>query len=132
MCNINLIILFCLAAASDAEMKLLTAHNKQEFKDLLYELPDLARELKSPDKANDALFIYLMRIRTGRTYEEIATHFGISVNTVQRRCDTVRDIMKKVIVPRYINYEMSRTELLSHKSQTAYSLTTTIMQTVYI
>lgn len=100
-------------------MKLYTGHNKEEFTGLLQEMPDLVQEFESQHKASDALYIYLMRIRTGRTYEEIGMHFGASISTVQRRCDFVRDVMKKVIVPRYVNFEMPRNELLSHKSETS-------------
>lgn len=100
-------------------MKLLTAHSKAEFTALLAELPDLSRELKSSDKASDALFIYLMKLRTGRTYDEIALTFEVSAKTVERRCDLVRSILKRVIVPRYINFEMNRDEMVAHKSVTS-------------
>lgn len=100
-------------------MKLLSGHDKEEFNALLSELPDLVEELKSNDKASDALYIYLMRLRTGRSYSEIGLHFSISSRTVARRCNLVRDTMKRVFVPRYVNFEMNRTELLSHKSETS-------------
>lgn len=100
-------------------MMLYTGHDKHEFKALMEEMPNLIQELKSEEKASDALYIYLMRIRTGRTYEEIGIHFGISANTVQRKCDYVREVMKKEIVPRYINFKMSRDDILSHKSETS-------------
>lgn len=100
-------------------MKLLTAHDKAQFKELLHELPSLAEELGSNDKASDALFMYLMRLRTGQTYEEIAIHFAVSPSTVQRRLDLVRNILNRVIVPRFLNYEMDREELLGNKSATS-------------
>lgn len=67
-------------------MEILTAHDKTEFNNLLNELPGLTEELHSKQAASDALFIYLMRLRTGRTYDEIALDFGISASTVRRRC----------------------------------------------
>lgn len=100
-------------------MKLLSGHDKREFNILFTELPELLSEFKSNDKASDALFIYLMRIRTGRTYEEIGLHFGLSLKTIQRRCDFVRDVLKRMIVPRFINFDMSRSDLVSHKSKTS-------------
>lgn len=103
-------------------MKMLTAHGKTEFKSLLCELPSLTEELESKEKASDALHIYLMRLRTGRTYDEIGFEFGLSKSTIRRRCDLVRDTLKRVIVPRYINYEMNREELVAHKSMTSHIL----------
>lgn len=100
-------------------MRLYTAHGKDEFKALLHEIPELHTELKSHDKASDALFIYLMKIRTGRSYEEIGMHFGVSIATVSRRCDLVRYVLKQKLVPRYVNFEMTRDELLSHKSESS-------------
>lgn len=105
--------------ADDTEMKLLSGHSKEEFKKLLCDVPDLVNEFKTKDKASDALYIYLMRLRTGRTYEEIGVHFRIPVKTVQRRCDVVREILKKSIVPANVNFEMPRNELLEHKSKTS-------------
>lgn len=96
-----------------------TAHDKSAFNELLDELPDLVHELKSKDKASDALFIYLMRLRTARTYQEIAIHFGVSISTVERRCDLVRSILKRVVVPRYVNVELNREELVRRKSATS-------------
>ncbi|XP_031622973.1 uncharacterized protein LOC116340560 [Contarinia nasturtii] len=110
------------SCTGEEEMKLLSGHTKHDFKMLLNELPDLFEELKSNDKASDALFIYLMRLRTGRSYQEVGFHFDVSRRTVQRRCNLVRDVLKRVIVPRYINFEMSRAELLSHKSETSHIL----------
>lgn len=101
-------------------MKLYTAHDKQQFKELLGEIQsDLVLDLKSQSKASDALFIYLMRLRTGRPFEEIALHFGVSAATVYRRCELVRTVLKKIIVPRFVNFEMDRAELIAHKSETS-------------
>lgn len=100
-----------------------TAHDKQQFKALLSEVrADLMNVLHHESKASDALYIFLMRLRTGRTYNEIGMHFGVSETTVTRRCDLVRDILKRVVVPRYVNFGMDRAELVSNKSQTSHIL----------
>lgn len=96
-----------------------TGHSKHEFNEILSEVPDIARELKSVDKASDALYIYLMRLRTGRCYDEIGLHFGVSDHTVMRRCDLFRTILKRTLVPRYINFTMSREQSMAHKSNTS-------------
>lgn len=97
-------------------MRAHTAHSKEEFGKLLLELPSLTEELNSTKKASEALHMYLMKIRTGQSNESIGSLFGVSRTTVQRRCDIVRKLMKQTIVPRYINYERSRDELISRKS----------------
>lgn len=95
-------------------MLLYTAHTNDQFNSLLNELPSLKEELGL--KAADALFMYLMRLRTGRTLLEIATHFRVSKSTVQRRIELVRERLNIVIVPQYLNFERDRENLVSHKS----------------
>lgn len=97
-------------------MLMYTAHKKSDFNTLLEESNIVAVELDSRDKTSDALFMYLTRLRTGRTFEEIASDLGVSECTVRRRCQVVRTALKNAIVPKYINYEMGREELQAHKS----------------
>lgn len=118
----NFVIVFEYSYFSDAnniEMKHFTAHDKFEFNALLNELPELDHELKSKDRASDALYMYLMKLRTGYTYQDIAFHFGVSKCTVLRRCNLVRSYLTKNIVPRYVNLELDRAELLNQKSATS-------------
>lgn len=99
---------------TDREMLLYSAHTNYQFNNLLNELHCLQEDLGS--KAADALLMYLMRLRTGRTLIEIATHFGVSKTTVQRRIELVRERLNIAIVPRYLNFERDREDLVSHKS----------------
>lgn len=101
---------------SDAEMKTYTAHTKEEFNTLLSILPCLVEELHSRDKASDSLFTYLTKIRTGHSHEEIGLLCRVSKATVTRRCDLVRNHLKSVVVPLYLNVERNRQELVAQKS----------------
>lgn len=104
------------SGTSDKEMKMYTAHTKTEFNDLLNEIPSILEDIGCKDKASNALFMYLMKIRTGRSHEEIGAYFNVSRSTVQRRCDLVRSILRRVVVPRYLNFERSREEMATMKS----------------
>lgn len=99
---------------------LYTAHTKDNFDSLFAELPSLAEVLG--EGANDVLFIYLMKLRTGRSNIEIATHCQCSKTTIQRRISVVRDILKRVIVPKYLEFERSREDLVSYKSKLSSAL----------
>lgn len=104
------------SGTSEKEMMIYTAHAKADFNNLLGELSSVIEELGCRDKASDALFMYLMKIRTGRSHEEIGLHFNVSRTTVQRRCDLVRSCLRSVIVPQHLNYERNREELASMKT----------------
>lgn len=101
-------------------MKMYTAHTKSEFNALLDELPTLQEQLSL--KSSDALFMYLMKIRTGCTNDEIAAHCGISARTVQRRIETVRSTLRNVIVPKYLKFPRPREDLVTRKSTTSSAL----------
>lgn len=50
----------------------MTGLTKNEFISVLNEVPPIENELEG--KASDALFIYLMKLRTGRPISDIASH----------------------------------------------------------
>lgn len=102
------------------EMKLYTAHTKVEFNALLNELPNLQENQGT--RSSDALFMYLMKIRTGCPHSEIASHCGTSERTVQRRICVVRDALRSLIVPKYLKLDRSREELVARKSITSSAL----------
>lgn len=78
--------------------------------------------IEQTELANDALFMYLMKLRTAHTCKEIASLFEVSDMTVRRRIDIVRRAMKSVIIPKYVNYERTREELVAKKSQISHLL----------
>lgn len=101
-------------------MFLYTAHTKEEFDSLLSEVPSLVEEYGTG--ASDSLFFYLMKLRTGRSNVEIAAYCGNSPSTIQRRILVVREILSRVIVPKYLEFERGRDDLVSHKSKMSSAL----------
>lgn len=101
-------------------MKMYTAHTKSEFNTLLNEVPMLQQQLW--EKSSNALFMYLMKIRTGCSLIEIAAHCGSSERTVRRRVHDVRSILHGVIVPGYLKYPRAREELVARKSAMSSAL----------
>lgn len=114
-------IILMFIESSDKQMLLYTWHTKEEFNLLLMNLPLLIHDL-GQQKASDALCMYLMKIRTGKSHEEVSTHFGVSKTTVQRRCDAVRERLKATIVPLYMNFKRNRADLISRKSAMSHVL----------
>lgn len=102
---------FCLDC-SDEEMLMLTGHTKIEFKRLLHECASL-RAIKG---SSDALFMYLMKMRTARTQQDIAFYFKISDRTVSTKIAVVRKCLVTDIAAKYLNYARTRDDLLSHKT----------------
>lgn len=90
---------------------MLTSFSKVDFKTLLHECPSLKI---LPGCSSDALFMYLMKMRTARSLAEIANYFNVSIATISTKIATVRQALLKDIVPLYVNFERSREEILSH------------------
>lgn len=97
---------------SDEEMLMLTGHSKIEFKQLLHECASL-RAIKG---SSDALFMYLMKMRTARTQQDIGFYFKISDRTVSTKIAVVRKCLVTDIAAKYLNYSRTRDDLLSHKT----------------
>lgn len=56
----------------------------EQFTDLFNRLPTLRISFRDPDLAKDALYMYLMKVRTSLPNEDIGTAFEISKSTVGR------------------------------------------------
>lgn len=91
---------------------MLTGHSKIEFKRLLQECASL-RAIKG---SSDALFMYLMKMRTARTQQDIAFYFKTSDRTVSTKIAVVRKCLVTDIAAKYLNYARTRDDLLSHKT----------------
>lgn len=68
------------------------------------------------NKRVDALFMYLMKIRTGCTDESIASYFDVSRSTVQSRMKAIREILMNEFVPQNVGYTRTRDDLILHTS----------------
>lgn len=94
-----------------------TALTNEQFNDLYNSLPSIRQSIKSRRTAAAALFVYLMKMRTGFPNKDIAIQFGISETTVQRLIQQVRPILSKDMVPHYVNYVRNRQELIEHNTE---------------
>lgn len=84
-----------------------------QFEDLFSRLPTLQLAIRDTNLAKDALYMYLLKVRTALPNEDIGTTFGISKHTVGRRIDDARKALKTDFMPNHINYVPDRTELLT-------------------
>lgn len=100
-------------------MKMLTSYTKADFKTLLHECTSVSVLCESD---SDALFMYLMKMRTARSFIDIANFFKVSIATVSNRIAAVRLALFNNIVPLYLNFERSREEIVSHKSTISQTL----------
>lgn len=98
---------------NDGEMKTKTSLTARQFHELLNDLPTLRSKFDN-NAAKDALFIYLMKIRTGATNNEIGFNFGLSRRSIGRRLNIVRNAIFSDFVPRFVNYARTREDLLQH------------------
>lgn len=72
----------------------------KQFQMLLAELPDF-RE-KYSILAGKSLEVYLARLRSGYTLQELAKRFGVSIGTIQHRIRISREALLKEFVPQHL------------------------------
>lgn len=99
-----------------------TSQTRVEFHDLLHAIPSLCNGRLSQKDVSDALFMYLMKLRTAKSNNEIASYFKVSHDTVSKRIQLARDALKTDIVPKYVNYARSRADLHTHKTILSHKL----------
>lgn len=96
---------------SDAGVKTDTSLTRDQFQNLFECLTSLRGALKNDKIASDYLYTYLMKIRTGRTHEDIGRVFKISKMAVTKRLNQVRKAMEEDFVYRHVNVVRSREEM---------------------
>lgn len=70
---------------------------------------------KHPDKAKTALYMYLMKLRTNFTMDEMAPLFNINRRIVMSRIRIVRQVMYRDFMPLHL-FNYSRQDLIQHTS----------------
>lgn len=78
-------------------------------------LPSLLDIYKDTEKAKTALYIYLMKLKTGFTCNEIAPLFKVNPRVVMLRVRKVRQVLHGEFVPLYL-FNLSRQDLLRNTS----------------
>lgn len=100
---------------NDRNRKAQTGLNILEFEQLYQSVPSLLISCKNSEPvAKEALYTYLIKLRTGLSDEEVASIRHVSRSTVTRRCTIARTALMTDFVPRYVNCEYQRQELQSH------------------
>lgn len=94
-----------------------TGLSPDQFQDLFSRLPTLRSTFRYADIAKDALYMYLMKVRTAMPNEDIGTAFKISKTTVGRRIDGAREALRTDFVPDHVNYVPDRDELLTKSTE---------------
>lgn len=78
-------------------------------------LPSLLGIYKNIEKAETALYIYLMKLRTGFTNLEIAPLFQVDERTIISRIRNVREVIHREFVPLHL-FNWNRQDLLRNTS----------------
>lgn len=91
-----------------------TALTRVQFDDLFQRLPSLRQQFiydRNGTAAADALYMYLMKMRTGRTNDDIGRIFNITRTAVTNQLNKVRLAMERDFVFENVNYVRSRNDL---------------------
>lgn len=110
---------------SDFEIRTDTGLTRAQFMDLFAKLPSVSNEFKydkNDENAIESLYLYLMKLRTGRTHDEIGLIFGITRFTVSERMNKVRAILERDFVFQNVNFEMTRQQLAQCTTPLSQSL----------
>lgn len=99
-----------------------TAITESQFNELFASLRSVHSTIKTRKTASAALYMYLMKMRTGFPFEDIGNIFGVSKSTVQRLTAKMRTVLKNDLVPNYINFVRSRDELIEHNTTMSNAL----------
>lgn len=90
--------------------------NPEEFEYVFrITLPSLLGIFKREEMARSALYIFLMKLRTGHTNAEIAPIFGMSETAIQNRIRKVRIVVHRDFVPLHL-FNWNREDLVRNTS----------------
>lgn len=110
---------FVLREKSDFDFRTDTGLTRAQFTDLFQRLQTISSEFKynkNNETATESLYMYLMKLRTGRTNDDIGLVFGITRCTVTERMNKIRKILESDFVFQNVNFEMSRGDLAQRTS----------------
>lgn len=93
-----------------------TGLNEVDFNNLLQSLQSVHSVFINQKKASTALYMYLMKMRTGFPFEDIGNLFHVTKTTAQRLVAKIRPILKSDFVLHHVNFVRSRDELIQHNT----------------
>lgn len=106
-----------------SDMKILTGLTSEQFKQLFESVPLLTKKFKNnTQNARKALYMYLMRLRTGQTLQQMSTKFDVSHSTIINRLKVVRSVLLKKFVPFNLKSAWTRDELIANTTDLSRAL----------
>lgn len=107
----------------DDSMRSETGLTHAQFDDLFDSIPSLLIALKSKHSAKMALKAYLIRLRTGHTYDQIRRSFNNNHQTIKKYIEAARKALSTEFVPRYLGFEhLTREVLIENVTEMAKKL----------
>lgn len=94
-----------------------TGLSLEQFNDLFQKIPTLGTLISTRFHAPSALYMYLMKMRTGLPSADIGKLFGVTRTTVDKQLQKVRTAMKQDFVFEHVNYIRGREELLQSNTE---------------
>lgn len=99
-----------------------TGLSEAQFIELKHSLLSVHTVIACRKTVATALYMYLMKMRTGFPYEDIGNIFHVTKSTVQRLISKIRPILMKDFVPGQVNHVRSREEMIQHNTGMSNSL----------
>lgn len=114
-----------LAHKTNFEFRTDTGLTEQQFNDLFSRVPSLLAKFehdKNNRTAYESLYMYLLKLRTGRTNDDIGSMFGLTRQSVTNRFNKVREAMENDFVFQNVNYMNTREELAQNSTTFSQTL----------
>lgn len=101
---------------TDNHFRYETGLTRNQFQQLLSEVPSIPAPQNISSKEPVAILTYLMKIRSGMTDMALACKFNVSRKTINRRLRLGRQILTDDFASRNVNYVRDRNDIISHCS----------------
>lgn len=100
-----------------------TGLRKEQFDELLAMIPSILLTAKTQESAECQLYMFLLRLRKGISYEDIGSRFGISRVSASNQIATVRKALTNEFVPSHLGFgSIDRKYLQDHTTAIARAL----------
>lgn len=108
---------------SSEEMKIFTGLSRKDFDQLFEKIPSISSKFTNDiTLAKNALYTYMLRLRTGQTLERISSYVKMSLTTVSRWIEIVRAVLIKEFVPTSMKSNWTREELILNTTELSRAL----------
>lgn len=98
---------------NDDEFRRMTGLTILQFNELLSSLPELVSSTKTKN-ASVALYVFLTKLRTGRSNEDIANELSLTAATVARKLKQAREALMDEFTFQHVNNARDHADLVQH------------------